>query len=214
MPSNNRSVVRSTGNGISGLPTNGASVSLCRSPLSLNSTASTRQPERKASSTSRTPSTPTAPLSVGTPPRSAARNSFSQRFSRLAITPAKVPRESAVASVSLRPLRSLVIVPTAQALKSVLNLTLSYTWAPIVILAPGVSRAAPCFVPRSSPPSLRLAHTYDSFPTSGPGTLAAAPEQVRVGLLYAEILQIDGAHMDVHVLRYAAGWLNRGAVIA
>src|SRR5260370_34439195 len=43
------------------------------------------QPERKASSTRRTPSTPTKPDSVGRPPRKARRNSFSQRLSRLVI---------------------------------------------------------------------------------------------------------------------------------
>src|SRR5260370_42478695 len=42
-----------------------------------------RQPERSASSTSLTPSTPTKPFSVGTPPRRATRNSLSQRLSRL-----------------------------------------------------------------------------------------------------------------------------------
>src|SRR5215467_11536529 len=41
------------------------------------------QPERKASSTRRTPSTPTKPPSFGKPPRSAMRNSLSQRLSRL-----------------------------------------------------------------------------------------------------------------------------------
>src|SRR5882724_4839374 len=42
-----------------------------------------RQPERSASSTSRAPSTPTNPFSVGRPPRRAMRNSLSQRLSRL-----------------------------------------------------------------------------------------------------------------------------------
>src|ERR1700682_2361321 len=42
-----------------------------------------RHPERRASSTRRAPSTPTHPESVGSPPRSAMRNCFSQRFSRL-----------------------------------------------------------------------------------------------------------------------------------
>src|SRR5229473_3251052 len=42
-----------------------------------------RQPERRASSASRTPSTPTKPSSVGRPPRRATRNSLSQRLSRL-----------------------------------------------------------------------------------------------------------------------------------
>src|SRR5258708_35308075 len=42
-----------------------------------------RQPERSASSTSLTPSTPTKPFSVGRPPRRAMRNSLSQRLSRL-----------------------------------------------------------------------------------------------------------------------------------
>src|SRR5277367_6718065 len=46
-----------------------------------------RQPEVSASSTSRTPSTPTAPDSVGRPPRSAVRNSLSHRLSRLVSTP-------------------------------------------------------------------------------------------------------------------------------
>src|ERR1700682_2145697 len=42
-----------------------------------------RQPERRASSTSLTPSTPTNPFCVGRPPRRATRNSLSQRLSRL-----------------------------------------------------------------------------------------------------------------------------------
>src|SRR6266481_6953217 len=42
-----------------------------------------RQPERSASSTRRTPSTPTKPFSVGKPPRRATRNSLSQRLSQL-----------------------------------------------------------------------------------------------------------------------------------
>src|SRR6267378_3825215 len=41
------------------------------------------QPERRASSTSLTPSTPTNPFCVGRPPRRATRNSLSQRLSRL-----------------------------------------------------------------------------------------------------------------------------------
>src|SRR6267143_5378790 len=45
-----------------------------------------RQPERSASSTSRAPSTPTNPFSVGRPPRSAMRNSLSQRLSRLVMS--------------------------------------------------------------------------------------------------------------------------------
>src|SRR5713101_5273380 len=45
------------------------------------------QPERRASSTRRAPSTPTKPDSVGRPPRSAMRNSFSQRLSRLVRSP-------------------------------------------------------------------------------------------------------------------------------
>src|SRR6202011_94914 len=52
-------------------------------PVSLNNTASIRHPERSASSTSLTPSTPTNPDSVGIPPRSAMRNCFSHRLSRL-----------------------------------------------------------------------------------------------------------------------------------
>src|SRR6266853_1591334 len=42
-----------------------------------------QHPERSASSTRRTPSTPTNPSSVGRPPRKATRNSLSQRLSRL-----------------------------------------------------------------------------------------------------------------------------------
>src|SRR5713226_7508271 len=45
-----------------------------------------RHPERSASSASLTPSTPTKPFSVGTPPRRATRNSLSQRLSRLVST--------------------------------------------------------------------------------------------------------------------------------
>src|SRR6266481_6164756 len=44
------------------------------------------QPESSASSTRRAPSTPTNPFSVGRPPRSAIRNSLSQRLSRLLIS--------------------------------------------------------------------------------------------------------------------------------
>src|SRR5215470_6540731 len=40
------------------------------------------QAERRASSTRRGPSTPTAPDSVGSPPRKAMRNSLSHRLSR------------------------------------------------------------------------------------------------------------------------------------
>jgi L-threonylcarbamoyladenylate synthase len=61
---------------------------------------------------------------------------------------------------------------------------------------------------------LHLGHTCDNFHFSEPGTLAAAPEQVRVGLLSAEVLKVDAANPDPRILRYAAGWLNRGAVIA
>src|SRR5580700_4878621 len=86
-PSNKRSVVRNVGNAISGLAMRGARRSWWRSPDSLKSTASIRQPERSASSTRRTPSTPTEPDSVGRPPRSARRNSLSQRLSRLVRTP-------------------------------------------------------------------------------------------------------------------------------
>jgi len=53
-----------------------------------------------------------------------------------------------------------------------------------------------------------------AFRTSGSGMLAAAPEQVRVGLLSAEVLKVDAANPDPRVVRYAAGWLNRGAVVA
>src|SRR5262245_28037834 len=56
------------------------------------------QPERRASSTRRAPSTPTKPDSVGRPPRSAMRNSLSQRLSRLV--------RSAADSPSLRTLRA------------------------------------------------------------------------------------------------------------
>src|SRR2546430_12670209 len=45
-----------------------------------------RQAELSASSTRRAPSTPTAPDSVGRPPRRAIRNSLSQRLSRLVST--------------------------------------------------------------------------------------------------------------------------------
>lgn len=61
---------------------------------------------------------------------------------------------------------------------------------------------------------MRLVHTCDNFHSSDPGTLDAAPEQVGVGLLSAEVLKIDAAEPDPRILRYAAGWLNRGAVIA
>src|SRR5690242_3380816 len=48
-------------------------------------------PDRRASSTRRTPSTPTKPLSVGNPPRSAMRNSLSQRLSRLVSSADSLP---------------------------------------------------------------------------------------------------------------------------
>src|SRR5260370_17881390 len=54
-----------------------------------------RQPERSASSTRRTPSTPTKPPSVGRPPRKATRNSLSQRLSRL-VRSAGSPTERAL----------------------------------------------------------------------------------------------------------------------
>jgi L-threonylcarbamoyladenylate synthase len=43
---------------------------------------------------------------------------------------------------------------------------------------------------------------------------AAAPEQVRYLRLSAEILKVSAANPDPRIIRYAAGWLNRGAVIA
>src|ERR1700676_4732382 len=85
-PSKSRSVVVNTGKAISGRPINGASRSRYLAPASLNKTASMRHPERNASSTSLTPSTPQNPDSVGIPPRSAIRNCFSHRLSRLVST--------------------------------------------------------------------------------------------------------------------------------
>src|SRR5690242_15033731 len=61
-------------------------------------------PERSASSTSRGPSTPTKPLSVGKPPRRAMRNSLSQRLSRLVSSgdsPARVALRAALPGVAI-----------------------------------------------------------------------------------------------------------------
>src|SRR2546427_547354 len=85
-PSKSRSVVRKTGNPSSARSTREASLARWRSPDSLKSTASMRQVERNASSTRRTPSTPTLPDSVGSPPRRAMRKSLSQRLSLLVST--------------------------------------------------------------------------------------------------------------------------------
>jgi hypothetical protein len=83
MPSKRRSVVVKIGMAISGREMSGASLARWRSPDSEKSTASMRQPEERASSTRRSPSTPTLPDSVGRPPRRAMRKSLSQRLSRL-----------------------------------------------------------------------------------------------------------------------------------
>jgi len=41
-----------------------------------------------------------------------------------------------------------------------------------------------------------------------------APEQARYHLLSAEVLKLNAANPDPRIIRYAAGWLNRGAVVA
>ena len=41
-----------------------------------------------------------------------------------------------------------------------------------------------------------------------------APEQVRYLHLSAEVLKLNAANPDPRIIRYAAGWLNRGAVVA
>ena len=63
-------------------------------------------------------------------------------------------------------------------------------------------------------PSLHTAHTYVTFPTAASSLLAVAPEQDRYLRLSAEILKVSAANPDPRVIRYAAGWLNRGSVIA
>src|SRR5882724_12447773 len=83
MPSKRRSVVRIMGMETSRRSRYCARRAWWRSPDSLKSTARTGEAERRASSTRRAPSTPTAPDSVVRPPRSAMRNSLSQRLSRL-----------------------------------------------------------------------------------------------------------------------------------
>ena len=52
------------------------------------------------------------------------------------------------------------------------------------------------------------------FLTTAQGALAAAPEEARYHLLSAEVLKLSAANPDPRIIRYAAGWLNRGAVIA
>jgi L-threonylcarbamoyladenylate synthase len=46
------------------------------------------------------------------------------------------------------------------------------------------------------------------------GHVAGAPEQARYHLLSAEVLKLNAANPDPRIIRYAAGWLNRGSVIA
>lgn len=41
-----------------------------------------------------------------------------------------------------------------------------------------------------------------------------APEQARYLHLSAEVLKLNAANPDSRIIRYAAGWLNRGAVVA
>jgi L-threonylcarbamoyladenylate synthase len=41
-----------------------------------------------------------------------------------------------------------------------------------------------------------------------------APEQARYLHLSAEVLKLNAANPDPRIIRYAAGWLNRGAVVA
>jgi tRNA threonylcarbamoyl adenosine modification protein (Sua5/YciO/YrdC/YwlC family) len=41
-----------------------------------------------------------------------------------------------------------------------------------------------------------------------------APEQVRYLHLSAEVLRLNAVNPDPRIIRYAAGWLNRGAVVA
>jgi L-threonylcarbamoyladenylate synthase len=47
-----------------------------------------------------------------------------------------------------------------------------------------------------------------------PATFEVAPEQGRYLLLSAEVLKVFAENPDPRIIRYAAGWLNRGAVIA
>jgi L-threonylcarbamoyladenylate synthase len=42
----------------------------------------------------------------------------------------------------------------------------------------------------------------------------ARPKEDRYDLLSAEVLKVDVANPDPRIIRYAAGWLNRGSVIA
>jgi len=44
--------------------------------------------------------------------------------------------------------------------------------------------------------------------------LAVAPEEGRYLRLSAEVLKVSAANPDPRIIRYAAGWLNRGSVIA
>ncbi len=41
-----------------------------------------------------------------------------------------------------------------------------------------------------------------------------APEEARYRRLSAEVLKVNAANPDPRIIRYAAGWLNRGSVIA
>jgi len=66
----------------------------------------------------------------------------------------------------------------------------------------------------AGPPSLRPLPAYVTFPPNGTGSSAAAPEEVRYRRLSAEVLKLNAANPDPRIIRYAAGWLNRGAVVA
>jgi L-threonylcarbamoyladenylate synthase len=62
--------------------------------------------------------------------------------------------------------------------------------------------------------ALRLHPSYGTFPPTAQGFTPALPEQARVLSLSAEVLKVDSAKPDPRHIRYAAGWLNRGKVVA
>jgi L-threonylcarbamoyladenylate synthase len=55
---------------------------------------------------------------------------------------------------------------------------------------------------------------YGNLPFSGVRSETVAPEQGWYPPLSAELLKVSAANPDPRLIRYAAGWLNRGAVVA
>jgi tRNA threonylcarbamoyl adenosine modification protein (Sua5/YciO/YrdC/YwlC family) len=69
-------------------------------------------------------------------------------------------------------------------------------------------------VGREEGAALRGVTGCDIFRDDGAGHTRRAPEEGRYYLLSAEVLKLNAANPDPRIVRYAAGWLNRGAVVA